>query len=172
MRRFLEEGGTVLTIGSSTALARHLGLPVLDALVETGDSGEEKPLPREKFYLPGSILRMELATQHPLAHGMKPAVDVFFDNSPVFRLAPQALGQGVEVVGWFSSDRPLRSGWARGQHYLRDTIAVMEWSVGRGKLLMYGPEVAFRSQPHGTYKLVFNGILYGDAETVALSPDE
>ena len=172
LRRFLEEGGTVLTIGSSTALARHLGLPVLDALVETGDSGEEQPLPREKFYLPGSILRMELATQHPLAHGMKPAVDVFFDNSPVFRLAPQALGQGVEVVGWFSSDRPLRSGWARGQHYLRDTIAVMEWSVGRGKLLMYGPEVAFRSQPHGTYKLVFNGILYGDAETVALPPAE
>ena len=103
---------------------------------------------------------------------MKPAVDVFFDNSPVFRLAPQALGQGVEVVGWFSSDRPLRSGWAWGQHYLRDTIAVMEWSVGRGKLLMYGPEVAFRSQPHGTYKLVFNGIHYGAAETVALPATE
>ena len=168
LRRFLEQGGTVLTIGSSTALAQHLGLPVLDALVETSEGEEDKPLPREKFYLPGSILRMQLANQHPLAHGMKPAVDVFFDNSPVFLLAPQALGQGVEVVGWFSSDRPLRSGWAWGQHYLRDTIAVMEWSVGRGKLLMYGPEVAFRSQPHGTYKLVFNGIHYGAAETVEL----
>ena len=168
LRRFLEEGGTILTIGHSTVLARHLGLPVVDALVEPGASGEEEPLPREKFYVPGSILRMELANQHPLAHGMKPAVDVFFDNSPVFRLAPQALEKGVEVVGWFSSDRPLRSGWALGQHYLRDTIAVMEWSVGRGKLLMYGPEVTFRSQPHGTYKLVFNGIHYGAAEPMVL----
>ena len=168
LRHFLEEGGTVLTIGNSTALARHLGLPVVDALIEPGASGEEEPLPREKFYVPGSILRMELANEHPLAHGMKPVVDVFFDNSPVFRLAPQALQKGVEVVGWFSSDRPLRSGWAWGQHYLRDTIAVMEWSVGRGKLLMYGPEVTFRSQPHGTFKLVFNGIHYSAVETVEL----
>ena len=172
LRRFLEEGGTVLTIGSSTVLARHLGLPVLDALVEPGVGGEEEPLPREKFYVPGSILRMELANQHPLAHGMKPGVDVFFDNSPAFRLAPQALEKGAQVVGWFSSDPPLRSGWAWGQHYLRDTIAVMEWPVGRGKLLMYGPEVTFRSQPHGTFKLVFNGIHYGAAEAVTLPMTE
>ena len=33
LRRFLEAGGTVLTIGSSTALARHLDLPVGDKLV-------------------------------------------------------------------------------------------------------------------------------------------
>ena len=58
------------------------------------------------------------------------------------------------------------------EHYLRDTIAVMEWSVGRGKLLMYGPEVMFRSQPHGTYKLVFNGIHYGAAEAVTLPMPE
>ena len=136
--------------------------------MEPGVGGEEEPLPREKFYVPGSILRMELANQHPLAHGMKPGVDVFFDNSPAFRLAPQALEKGAQVVGWFSSDPPLRSGWAWGQHYLRDTIAVMEWPVGRGKLLMYGPEVTFRSQPHGTFKLVFNGIHYGAAEAVTL----
>ncbi len=166
LRRFLEKGGTVLAIGNSTALARHLGLPAMDALVEPGAAGEREPLPREKFYVPGSVLRMELADEHPLAHGMKPVVDVFFDNSPVFRVAPQALAQGVQVVGWFGRDPPLRSGWAWGQHYLRDTIAVMEWPVGRGKLLMYGPEVTFRSQPHGTFKLVFNGIHYGAAEAV------
>ena len=53
LRRFLEEGGTVLTIGSSTALARHLGLPVLDALVETSASGEDKPLPSREVLPPG-----------------------------------------------------------------------------------------------------------------------
>jgi hypothetical protein len=26
---------------------------------------------------------------------------------------------------------------------------------------MFGPEILFRSQPHGTYKLFFNAIYYG-----------
>ena len=39
LKKFVENGGTVLTIGSSTALGYHLGLPIRDALVErsTGD---------------------------------------------------------------------------------------------------------------------------------------
>ena len=34
LKKFVENGGTVLTIGSSTALGYHLGLPIRDALVE------------------------------------------------------------------------------------------------------------------------------------------
>src|SRR5690606_28945500 len=69
LRSFLENGGTVLTIGSSTALARHLGLPVANALVETVN-GAEQPLPRAKFYVPGSVLEVAVENDHPLAHGL------------------------------------------------------------------------------------------------------
>jgi len=47
LKKFLEEGGTIVTIGSSTCLAYHLGLPLADALVERGQDGREKPLSRE-----------------------------------------------------------------------------------------------------------------------------
>ena len=53
LKKFVENGGTVLTIGSSTALGHHLGLPIRDALVERVADGAERPLPREKFYVPG-----------------------------------------------------------------------------------------------------------------------
>jgi hypothetical protein len=39
-------------------------------------------------------------------------------------------------------------------------VAMAEASVGRGTLWLFGPEVLFRSQPHGTFKLVLNA-LYG-----------
>jgi hypothetical protein len=29
---------------------------------------------------------------------------------------------------------------------------------------MFGPEVAFRGQAHGTFKMLFNGLLYGAAK--------
>ena len=37
-------------------------------------------------------------------------------------------------------------------------------SVGEGKLFLFGPEILFRAQPHGTFKLFFNGIYYGTAD--------
>src|SRR5687767_175554 len=46
IRRFLEEGGTVITIGSSTNLAGHLNLPIADYMGERLPNGTERPLPQ------------------------------------------------------------------------------------------------------------------------------
>jgi hypothetical protein len=35
---------------------------------------------------------------------------------------------------------------------------VVDASVGKGKLFLFGPEITFRAQPHGTFKFLFNGI--------------
>jgi hypothetical protein len=161
LRRFLEAGGTVITVGSSTMLASYLGLPVGNALVERTPSGGERVLTAEKFYVPGSVLRVAVDSTAPLAAGMPSRLDVFFDNSPTFRLVPDAARRGVRAVAWFDSESPLRSGWAWGQSYLEGGVAVAEATVGRGTLVLLGPEVTFRAQPHGTFKFLFNGIYVG-----------
>ena len=125
-------------------------------------TGQERDLPREKFYVPGSILRVSVDNAMPVAQGMPSQLDVFFDDSPVFRLHPDAALRGVRPVAWFDSAHPLRSGWAWGQTYLEGGVAVAEASVGKGKLFLFGPEITFRGQPHGTFKFLFNGI-YGGA---------
>jgi hypothetical protein len=164
LRKFLESGGTILAIGSSTNLGYHAGLPIANALMERTADGNERALSREKFYIPGSILQLSVDNTNPLAYGLPDKVDVFFDNSPVFRLKPEAAIKGVMPVAWFDSDKALRSGWAWGQKYLQDGAAVIDANVGKGKLFLFGPEIAFRAQPHGTFKFLFNGIYYGQAE--------
>jgi hypothetical protein len=168
LKAFLEAGGTVLTVGSSTNLGYLLDLPVAGALVEKTGSGDERPLGRDKYYIPGSVLQVSIDNSNPLAYGMPEQLDVFFDNSPVFRLKPEAALKGVKPVAWFATDKPLRSGWAWGQKYLQDGVAVVEANVGKGKLFMFGPEITFRAQPHGTFKFLFNGIYYGRAESVKI----
>jgi len=96
-------------------------------------------------------------------------VDFFFENNLSFKLKPDAISKGVRPVSWFDSDQPLRSGWGWGQAYLKDSVAVVDAQVGKGKLFMYGPEITYRGQPHGTFKFLFNGIYYGRTETVNLS---
>jgi hypothetical protein len=99
---------------------------------------------------------------------MPSSVDVFYDNSPAFRANPDAGSHGLQTIAWYGDGNLLDSGWAWGQTYLNDTIAAAQANVGKGKVLLFGPEVAFRGQPHATFKLLFNGLLYGPASPEVL----
>ena len=157
LKTFLESGGTVVTIGSSTNLAYHLKLPVKNALTEMTAAGLEKPLANEKYYIPGSVLRVTLDSTQHATWGLSGQTDVYFDASPVFKLAPEALSKGTVVpLMWFDTAKPLRSGWAWGQAYLQDGVAAFMAPVGAGKFYAFGPEITFRAQAHGTFKLLFN----------------
>jgi hypothetical protein len=163
LKKFIENGGTVLTIGTSTALGYHVGLPIKDALVERVQGFAERPLPVEKFYIPGTILEARVDDTNPLAYGMDAKTMIFFDHSPAFRLEPAAALSGIKPVAWIDSPASLRSGWAWGQQYLDQAVEVIDAPVGKGHLVLFGPEITWRAQPHATFKFLFNGIYYGSA---------
>lgn len=156
LKSFLEAGGEIVAIGTATNLAAHLNLPVRNAIVELVN-GVEKRLPAEKYYVPGSVLNVAVDTKQPANWGMESAADVYFDNSPVFKLSADAVSSGkIKPLAWFATATPLRSGWAWGQSYLQDGIAAFEANYGKGKLFAFGPEITFRAQTHGTFKWMFN----------------
>jgi hypothetical protein len=162
LRRFVEDGGTLLAVGRSAMnMAQLFELPLGNHLAERSGDGAVRPLPAEKFYVPGSVLRVAVDATSPLAHGVTNPVDVLFDNSPTFELQPDSTLKGVRPIAWFDNAMPLRSGWAYGQGYLNGGVAVAEATVGKGRIYMFGPEITFRAQPHGTFKFLFNGIYLG-----------
>jgi hypothetical protein len=55
------------------------------------------------------------------------------------------------------------SGWAWGQEKLEGGASMLEADVGEGKLFLFGPEITFRGQSHGTFPLLFNAVYYGTA---------
>ncbi len=158
LKKFVEAGGRLLAIGSSTSIGYHLGLPIRNALVERTGAGAAVPLPSEKFYIPGSILEARVDAAHPLAYGVRDPINLFYDDSPSFRLLPDAPAQGVVPVAWFGSASPLKSGWAWGQHHLDQTVQIIDAPLGKGRVLLFAPEIVWRGQPHGTFKFLFNGI--------------
>ncbi|KRB52238.1 M14 metallopeptidase family protein [Phenylobacterium sp. Root700] len=152
---FLQGGGSVVAIGPSTRLAKLVGAPVVDAL----QGADGKPLPRNSFYIPGSLLEVSVDNTQPLAFGAPKSMNVFFDRSPAF-----AAGAGARAA-WYPQGDVLRSGWAVGQDKLVGTGAVLDLDVGKGKLFLMGPEVAQRAQSHASFKFLFNGLQYGPAIT-------
>jgi len=168
IKRFVDAGGSVVTIGSSTTMGEILGVPVSNHLTEKGPDGKDRPLPAEKFYIPGTLLKANIDNTQPLAFGMAGQVDVLYDNSPLYTLAPDAAQQHTTSVGWFSGADVVASGWAWGSQYLAGGTAIAEAKVGEGHVTLLGPEVTFRGQPHGTYKLLFNGVYSGTTQSVTL----
>lgn len=150
LKEFLENGGNIVAIGSATNLAAHLGLPVKNALV----TADGKRLPNDKYYVPGSVLSVKTAASLAANWGLDENTDVYFDNSPVFKMTSNDAK--IKPLAWFATDKPLRSGWAWGQAYLKDGIAAFEADYGKGKLYAFGPEITFRAQTHGTFKWLFN----------------
>ena len=158
LAEFIEKGGAVIAIGSSTALGAELGLPLADFLVD--DDGQ--PLSRDDYFTPGSIHDIRVEHGSPVTHGLGERVNVLHSHSPVYRIEDGAAN--VRRLAWYDTAEPLVSGWAWGQHHLEGGTSMIEAGIGAGKLFLFGPKITFRSQSHGTFPLLFNGIHYGAAK--------
>ena len=161
---YVRAGGTLLAIGSSTSIAAHAGLPMTNHLTD----GADNPLGRAEYYVPSSVLEMAVDNTQPLAYGFGDHTNIMFNNSPVFRLLPQAPSLGVTPVAWFDSETPLLSGWAWGEQRLFGGTTVSEAKLGAGRMFLFGPLIKKRAQPHATFKFLFNGIHLGGATPVRL----
>lgn len=167
LERYAANGGTLICLDQATGFAiEQFGLPVQDLT-----SG----LSTSDFFIPGSLIRMTVDVNNPLAWGMQPEIAASFQRSRSFKkIIPQRKGEGgnentklvpapdvVEVTRYASKDL-LMSGWAKGQdRYLKDKSAMLNVGYGKGRVLLFGFRPQFRGQTHGTYKLLFNSIFSG-----------
>jgi hypothetical protein len=158
LRAFLENGGTVVTIGGSTALARHLGLPVTD-YAGGARAGRHRAAPAEREVLHP---RLDPAggggpDDLPAAWGMEDHADVMFDESPCSAWASGAAAGGAPHCLVRHGARRCAAGGRGGSGTWR-TASPRPRRRGAGKLFLFGPEITFRAQPHGTFRFLFNGL--------------
>lgn len=164
LQRFVRGGGTLIAFDQATDLPiEQFGLPVRNAVAG---------LPPEEFFIPGSLIRMDVDTSHPLGHGMPEEVAASFSQSRAFSVVRlPRRGEGgreaidaapapdVEVVTRYADDDLLMSGWAMGEErYLAGRPAMVRVGLGAGSVVLFGFRPQFRGQPRGTYKLLFNAI--------------
>jgi hypothetical protein len=165
---FLEAGGRVVAWGRSTALffdavtfgegddALELDLPVHDQAEKLAEAG---------FYAPGSLLEVELLTDHPLTWGMPEATGAFSRGRPVLGTSLPILVTDRRVVGSFPDEGPiLMSGYAEHDELLAGQPAMVWVRAGRGQLVLFGFQPQFRGSTPGTYKLLFNALLLPEVE--------
>ncbi|WP_323756928.1 M14 metallopeptidase family protein [Roseivirga sp.] len=149
---YAKNGGAIIFFDDASNFAiEEFKLPVTNVL---------KDLKSSEFFIPGSLIRTDVMTNHPLAYGMQPQVAASFDNGRAFKVNAGAVG--VEEVARYASKDLLMSGWAMGEdEHLANTSAMLKVGYGTGNLVLFGFSPQFRGQPRGTYKLIFNSIYMG-----------
>ncbi|MDQ1524807.1 MAG: hypothetical protein QOE47_2731 [Pyrinomonadaceae bacterium] len=155
LRRFVEDGGTLVCFDAAAELAiKRFKLPLRNVLEGVKTS---------EFYGPGSILRLEVDTAHPLARGFSKDVDAYFINSSAFELTDGAKS-GVRVVARYAERDVLRSGWLLGERLIAGKIALAEVSLGRGRVVLFAFRPQHRGQTWGTFPFIWNAIELRDEE--------
>lgn len=157
LRLFAEQGGCLVFLNSVSAVAlENFGLPVRNVL---------KDVKAEDFVCSGSLLRLEFDPSNPLAYGMpKEGAGVFLESC-AFDIIP-SFGSNPEPksAAKYASENLLLSGWIYGEKLIQDKSAVLDVPLGKGRIVLLGFPAQFRGQPYGTFKLLFNAILYGAAQ--------
>ncbi|MBX3288818.1 MAG: hypothetical protein KF855_05670 [Acidobacteria bacterium] len=91
LKKFVEAGGTLVFLNRASLFAiEHFDLPIKNVT---------QGLNRRDFYIPGSILRTELDTTHPIAKGMPAQSIAWFEQSPVFEIERQETVDGRQETG-------------------------------------------------------------------------
>ncbi|MFQ5778529.1 MAG: hypothetical protein ACE5IP_11050, partial [Terriglobia bacterium] len=156
LRQFVRRGGTLVLLDESAQLALDSwAVPIKNVL---------QGVKRSEFACPGSLLRIQVDTNHPVAYGMPAEASAVFVNSPAFDLAPGFSYTDVKVIARYPGTNPLQSGWIRGPEHLHNRIAAAEVRYEKGRIILLGFRAQFRAQPHNTFKLLFNALHYAAAE--------
>ena len=167
LQKFVEAGGTLITLGDASALPTDFGL--------AEDITSSRPA--AGFYAPGPIVAAKV---------LKPANPIFYGYSettmPV-RWASTALltvpriDRDDVLMEFPGGEASVMSGFMNGAEGIRHRPAIVDLPVGSGQILMFTTNPIYRWQNFGEYRMLYNALFnYKDlrlgTKAPTVMPDE
>ncbi len=158
IEEFVRAGGTLITLGSSSAWAIDLfELPLVD--VARGEQAAE-------FSCPGSVLRT-IPEPGAFTAGLPASLPVFFSRSSAYReMNEEELEEshrkpleGLVLPLRYAPTRLLMSGWVKAPEVIEGAGA---WAIaphGAGRVHLFGFRPQYRGWTQATFSLVHRAIL-------------
>jgi hypothetical protein len=154
LRKFVENGGTLIAFASACDyVIENFNIPVRNAMARVTAS---------EFSVPGSLVRLNVRTDHPVTAGMPSQVAAFIDKGIAFDTTSPA----TDIQRWVLATYPdegrdiLLSGWINGEERLAGKAAAVATTYGKGKIVLLAFRPQNRGQTHATFPFVFNALYW------------
>ena len=153
LEAFVADGGVLVALDNAGPLfTGEFNLPVQNALEGLSES---------EFFVPTSLLRLEVDNTTPIGYGMPDeAAAMFFRSVAYTTRLPSSGDWDRRVVASYPDENVLLRGWMLGEGQLARRAAVVDAGYRDGRVILIGFRTQHRGQTHGTYKFLFNALLY------------
>ncbi len=150
IKDFVDAGGTLITLGAASDFAiQYFPVPVRNL---------KRGLARDEHFAPGTILRIQVDTKHPIGYGMAPSTYGFYNNSPFFSIVEGFESQRTTVVARYPNQDVVASGWLKGEELMAGRAAVVSIDMNPGRIVLFGLRPQHRAQTHATFPMLFNAL--------------
>jgi len=180
LQRWVRSGGTLVALRTAARWAVENGLaPNIRLEEEGGDGGAAaQPLGRRDYadaaairgaqVIGGSIWEADLDTTHPLGFGYRRrSLPVWRDHSIFFAPSDNPFSTVAQLTG-----DPHLSGYISDENRerLRGSPSLMADRLGRGSVVLFADNPAFRGYWYGTNRLFLNALFFGPHIEVPAAP--
>ena len=147
LRKFVENGGRLVCFDDSCGFViKRFGLPIKNVVAGVR---------RNEFYNPGSIVKLQVDTKHPLSRGLLEETPAYFSTSSAFEVTDPT---NVATVARYAEKDSLLSGWMLGEKFINGKTALAEASYGKGKIVLFAFRPQHRGQSFATFPFIFNAL--------------
>ncbi len=147
LKKFVETGGRLVCFEASCAtVIKEFGLPIKNVLAGVN---------RREFYNPGSIVKLQVETNHALARNTVEMSPAYFTNSSAYEVTE---GGGMSVVARYAGSDALMSGWMLGEKMINGKAALVEAQHGKGQVVLFAFRPQHRGQTWATFPFIFNAL--------------
>jgi len=150
LRRFVEEGGIVIALGSASRI-----------FIDYGLIRRIEVVPAQGIVAPGSIIKAEMVDKEsPLLYGYEKNFPLFLRASFLFRVPKK---ERRCVVARFAKKDLFLSGIVKGGERIAGKPAVLDVPLGKGRVIMFSFNPMHRFLNKADFPLVFNVLMNREA---------
>jgi hypothetical protein len=126
---------------------------------EASESEVEKQIAQRPIFTPGAVLATRMQPQHPLTVGLTTAPDVLYEGTTVLKTTGDPRQDVLVAV----DDSPVVAGfaWPEAEQRLAGSLLVGTETRGRGSVVLFAQDPAYRLFWRATTPIFLNALLYG-----------
>jgi hypothetical protein len=126
---------------------------------EVSETPLEKQLASRPIFTPGAVIATRMQAQHELTLGLTTPPDVLYEGTLVLK----ATNDPRQDVLLALDDRPVVAGfaWPEAERRLAGSLLVGTEARGRGSVVLFAQDPAYRLFWRGTTPILLNALLYG-----------
>lgn len=172
---WVKSGGVLVAIGDAVEwLQKHEMAGIkswepekkseADSDPEASETAVEKSLASRPIFTPGAILATEMQPNHPLTLGLRTSPMVLYEGTVVLK----ATGDPRKDVLLAKGESPVVAGfaWPEAEERLAGSLLVGMETRGKGGVVVFAQDPAFRLFWRATTPILLNALLYGPSTGV------